>query len=62
MEMKQRANKFKWLYVTFVFFKSFNSVGAEIQNSYVLGLGLTRAQIDKYWILILIQESELSRR
>ena len=22
--MKQRANKFKWLYVTFVFFKSFS--------------------------------------
>ena len=29
-------------------------VGAEVQNSYVLGLGLTRVQIDKYWILILI--------
>ena len=24
--MKQRANKFKWLYVTFVFFKSFNRI------------------------------------
>ena len=37
-------------------------VGAKVQNSYVLGLGLTRVQIDKYWILILIQEPELSRR
>ena len=37
-------------------------VGAEVQNSYVLGLGLTRVQIDKYWILILIQELELLRR
>ena len=37
-------------------------VGVEVQNSYVLGLGLTRVQIDKYWILILIQEPELPRR
>ena len=37
-------------------------VGAEVQNSYVLGLGLTRVQIDKYWIIILIQEPELPRR
>ena len=37
-------------------------VGVEVQNSYVLGLGLTRVQIDKYWILILIQELELLRR
>ena len=37
-------------------------VGAEVQNSYVLGLGLMRVQIDKYWILILIQEPELPRR
>ena len=35
------------------------SVGAEVQNSYVLGLGLTRAEVDKYWILILIYEPEL---
>ena len=38
------------------------NVGVEVQNSYVLGLGLTRVQIDKYWILILIQEPELPRR
>ena len=29
-------------------------VGAKVQNSYVLGLGFTRVQIDKYWIIILI--------
>ena len=29
-------------------------VGVKVQNPYVLGLGLTRVQIDKYWILILI--------
>ena len=34
-------------------------VGVEVQNSYVLGLGLMRVQIDKYWILILIHEPEL---
>ena len=37
-------------------------VGAKVQNSYVLGLGLTRVQIDKYWILILIREPEFPRR
>ena len=37
-------------------------VGSEVQNSYILGLGFTRVQIDKYWILILIQEPELLRR
>ena len=37
-------------------------MGAEIQNSYVLGLVLTRVQIDKYWIIILIHEPELPRR
>ena len=30
------------------------TVGVEVQNSYVLGLGFTRVQIDIYWILILI--------
>ena len=37
-------------------------VGAKVQNSYVLGLGLTRVQIDKYWILVLIRELEFPRR
>ena len=37
-------------------------VGAKVQNSYVLGLGLTRVQTDKYWILILIREPEFPRR
>ena len=37
-------------------------VGVEVQNSYILGIGLMRVQIDKYWILILIQEPELPRR
>ena len=37
-------------------------VGAKVQNSYVLGLGLMRVQIDKYWILILIHKPELPRR
>ena len=37
-------------------------VGAEVQNSYILGLGLMRVQIDKYWILIFMQELELLRR
>ena len=37
-------------------------VGAKAQNSYILGLGLTRVQIDKYWILILIREPEFPMR
>ena len=37
-------------------------VEAKVQNSYVLGLGLMRVQIDKYWILVLIREPELLRR
>ena len=37
-------------------------VEAKVQNSYVLGLGLTRVQIDKYWILVLIREPKLPRR
>ena len=37
-------------------------VGAEVQNSCVLGLRLVRVQIDKYWILIFIHELELPRR
>ena len=37
-------------------------VGAKVQNSYILGLRLTRVQIDKYWILILIREPEFLRR
>ena len=37
-------------------------VGAKVQNSYVLSLGFTRVQIDKYWILILIREPEFPRR
>ena len=37
-------------------------VGVEVQNSYILGLGLTSVQIDKYWILILIREPELPSR
>ena len=37
-------------------------VGAEVQNSCVLGLGLVRVQIDKYWILILIHKPELPKR
>ena len=39
-----------------------HTVGAKVQNSYVLGLGLTRVQIDKYWILVLIREPEFLRR
>ena len=39
-----------------------NVVGAKVQNSFILGLGLTRVEIDKYWILILIREPEFSRR
>ena len=37
-------------------------VRAKVQNSYVLGLELTRVQINKYWILILIREPEFLRR
>ena len=37
-------------------------VGAKVQNSCVLGLGLTKVQIDKYWILGLIREPEFLRR
>ena len=37
-------------------------VGAEVQNSYILGLGLMKVQIDKYWILIFTHEPELPRR
>ena len=37
-------------------------MGLEVQNSCVLGLGLMRVQIDKYWILILIHKPELPRR
>ena len=37
-------------------------VGAEVQNSCVLGLGLVKVQIDKYWILILIHKPELPRK
>ena len=37
-------------------------VGAEVQNSCVLGLGLVKVQIDKYWILILIHKPELPKR
>ena len=37
-------------------------VGTKVQNSYVLGLGLARVQIDKYWILVLIQEPKFPRR
>ena len=37
-------------------------VRAKVQNSYVLGLGLTRVQIDKYWILVFIREPEFPRR
>ena len=37
-------------------------VGAEVQNLCILGPGLVRAQINKYWILILIHEPELPRR
>ena len=39
-----------------------NVVGAKVQNSYILGLGLTRVEIDKYWILDLIREPEFPRR
>ena len=39
-----------------------NCVRAKVQNSYVLGLGLTRVLIDKYWILILIRKPEFPRR
>ena len=35
---------------------------AEVQNSCILGLVLVRAQIDKYWILILIHKPELPMR
>ena len=37
-------------------------VRAKVQNSCVLGLGLARIQIDKYWILGLIQEPKFPRR
>ena len=37
-------------------------VGAKVQDSCVLGLGLTRVQVGKYWILVLIQELEIPRR
>ena len=37
-------------------------MGVEVQNSYVLGLGLMRVQIDKYWILILIHKPKLPMR
>ena len=37
-------------------------VGVKVQNSCVLGLGLARVQIDKYWILVLIREPEIPRR
>ena len=37
-------------------------VGAKVQNSCVLGLGLARVQIDKYWILEPIQEPKFLRR
>ena len=37
-------------------------IRAKVQNSYVLGIGLTRVQIDKYWILILIRDPELPMR
>ena len=36
-------------------------VGAKVQNSCVLGLGLARVQVDKYWILGLIRELEFPR-
>ena len=39
-----------------------SGVGAEVQNSYLLGLGFMRVQIDKYWIIILIHKPELLRR
>ena len=39
-----------------------NNIRAKVQNSCILGLGLARVQIDKYWILVLIQESEFPRR
>ena len=45
----------------FLYFRRL-SMGAEDQNSYVLGLGLMGVQISKYWILILIREPELLRR
>ena len=37
-------------------------VWAKVQNSCVLGLGLARVQIDKYWFLGLIWEPEFPRR
>ena len=37
-------------------------VGAKVQNSSVLGLGLARVQIDNYWILVLIREPEIPRK
>ena len=37
-------------------------VGVKVQNLCVLGLGLVRVQIDKYWILVLIWEPEFPRR
>ena len=46
----------------FIIFFVIVIVGVEIQNLYVLGLGLTRVQIDKYWILIFTHEPELPRR
>ena len=47
-------------YISILFLLFF--VGTKVQNSNILGLGLTRVQIDKYWILILIREPEFSRR
>ena len=37
-------------------------VGAKVQNSCIFGIGLVRAQIDKYWILILIHKPKLPMR
>ena len=37
-------------------------VRAKVQNSCVLGLGLTRVQIDKYKILVIIRESKFLKR
>ena len=52
-KLKVTLEKYKFIII---------SVGVEVQNLYVLGLGLTKVQIDKYWILILIREPELPRR
>ena len=35
---------------------------AKVQNSCVRSLGLARVQIGKYWILVPIQEPEITRR